>query len=53
MSCNGCGEGSEGPRYIAINCRPGFIRGDVLKLLKNNIIRVLLTFVNNVSSNYR
>jgi hypothetical protein len=30
MSCNGCHTGGEkGPRYIAIDCRPGFTRGDV------------------------
>ena len=27
--CNGCGGGSKGPRYIAINARPGKYRGGV------------------------
>ncbi|CAD8112923.1 unnamed protein product [Paramecium primaurelia] len=27
MMCNGCGGGSKGPRYIAINARPGRYRG--------------------------
>lgn len=29
MMCNGCGNGSEGPRYIAANARPGKYRGGV------------------------
>lgn len=25
--CNGCGQGTQGPRYIAVSARPGKYRG--------------------------
>lgn len=28
--CNGCGQGTQGPRYIAVSARPGKYRGGVL-----------------------
>ena len=53
MSCNGCRTGGlPGPRYIAIDCRPGFTRGDVF-YLHIKIFRDLLIFVKAASLNLR